>query len=343
MKELIKKATEYLVNYDGPQINLMEICGTHTNALSKTGIRGMISPKINLISGPGCPVCVTATGYIDKLIELANEGKVICCYGDLLRVPGSVKSLNDIKAEGADVRMIYSSADVIDMAVLEADKEFIIAAVGFETTLPAYCLDIETIIEKDINNVKLLTSLKTMPEVTKYLCQNNKKIDGFLAPGHVCAVTGYEIFEQIAKEFNLPFIVGGFEAGELIIALYALMLNLKKGVVVNCYQAATDRCADNNWSMLKNKYFTEAHVFWRGFGLISNSGLVLKDEYACYDAGSRDINVDNPPKGCSCGKVLLGEIKPCECPLFMKACRPESPVGACMVSEEGSCHAYAYL
>lgn len=347
MKELVLKAREFLKSYDGQEVSFMEICGSHTNALSKTGIRSMLSPKIKLISGPGCPVCVTPTAYIDRLVELADEGKVIACFGDLIRVPGSMGSLQEAVARGGQVRMMFSPAEVADWGLEEPDKEFIVAAVGFETTVANYSILLGRLEEEGIENVRLLTSVKTMPQVVRYLCDRNKRIDGFLAPGHVAAVTGWEAFEPLAREYKLPFVVAGFSGQELLVALYALVLkagnntgNVDSGLVVNCYPSVVNREVNSTWKQLVDKYFEPTDAYWRGFGIVEKSGLVLRNQYKKYDAGSYELNEDKPPRGCSCGRVLLGEISPNECPLFGRACRPESPVGACMVSEEGSCQAY---
>lgn len=340
MDEYLIKARDYLKNYDGQELSFMEICGSHTYALSKSGIRSLLSEKIRLISGPGCPVCVTPTSYIDRLIDLLDEGYVVVSFGDLLRVPGSKESLSDKKAKGYDVRMVYSPGELVDIAKNEADKKFVFAAVGFETTTPVYALVLEELVRENIKNVKLLTSLKTMPAVTRYLCQKQAGIDGFLAPGHVCAVTGSDLFKPIAEEYGIPFVVAGFEPEELIMALYALIKKVRRGEVINCYKHVVNDEGNEKASKLVNKYFEEDTAYWRGIGNIEASGLVLKEEFATYDAGSKMNNEDHMNKACSCGRVLTGEITPDKCPLFGKSCTPFSPVGACMVSEEGSCRAY---
>ncbi|MDD6102514.1 MAG: hydrogenase formation protein HypD [Clostridiales bacterium] len=340
MNEYVKKASAFLRDYDGPKLSFMEICGSHTNALSKSGIRGMLSEKIRLIPGPGCPVCVTPTSFIDRLIRLLEGGEAVVTFGDLLRVPGSKGSLNDLKALGYDVRMVYSPADIVDMAMNEPDKSFVFAAVGFETTTPVYTLLLEELIACNVKNVRLLTALKTMPEVTEMICEGPTRPDGFLAPGHVCTVTGSDLFRPVAEKYGIPFAVGGFKPEELVMALYALVKKAGSGEVINCYRQAVTESGNKAAEAIVNKYFIKSDAYWRGIGMVKSSGLLLRKEYMSYDAGSDNLTEDNLNTGCCCGRVITGEITPDKCPLFGKACTPANPVGACMVSEEGSCRAY---
>ncbi|MCR4604761.1 MAG: hydrogenase formation protein HypD [Eubacterium sp.] len=336
--EVIK---EYLSTYDGPDVFIMEVCGSHTEAISSQGIPSMISDRIHLISGPGCPVCVSTSSYVDRLVELAKEGKVIATFGDLIRVPGSDKSLSEVKGEGARVEMVYSPLDIIELAKNEPDEQFVFAAVGFETTAPVYALLVEEILDAGLKNVQLLTSIKTMPQVIEYILSAGAKIDGFFAPGHVSVVTGYEIFEPIAEKFSVPFGVAGFTGERLITALYGIMNNIGNGVVKNYYPSVVMR-EGNSMAIEKiKKYFEPCDAVWRGLGCVQGSGLILKKEYAHLDAGSTGLDEDkkrNP--ACSCDRVLMGKISPPQCPLYGKACTPMSPQGACMVSTEGSCFSY---
>ncbi len=332
---------EYLASYDGPAMNIMEICGSHTEAVARFGIPSLLSDKIKLISGPGCPVCVTTSAYIDRLLTLAKEGNVIATFGDLIRVPGSHDSLSDAKGEGADVRMVYSPLDVVDLAEGEPDKEFVFAAVGFETTTPVYALLMEEIIERNIKHIKLLTALKTMPEVVDEMLAKGAPIDGFLAPGHVSVVTGHDVFKPIAQKYDIPFAVSGFEGEEILIALYEVVRNRGKGVIKNCYPTVVS--AEGNIVAKKktDKYFEKCDAAWRGLGVVSGSGMKLRDEYSIYDAGSSGLDSDekmNP--ACSCASVLTGRMRPYDCPLYGRICNPQNPQGACMVSTEGSCYSY---
>ena len=330
-----------LKEYDGEEIRLMEVCGTHTAAISENGIPSMLSPKIKLISGPGCPVCVTVTAVIDRLVELSlTPGTCVLTFGDLIRVRGTSKSLADAKAEGGRVQMVYSPMETITLAKENPSTTYVFAAIGFETTTPVYALVVEKAIEEGINNLKLLTSLKTMPEVIRWVVNNGGGIDGFIAPGHVAAVTGGNMFRNLAKELNIPFAVSGFEGKQLIMTIYALMKMKGTDGFKNLYPEVVTEEGNTKAREQVLKYFTKADSSWRGMGKIPGSGLVLKPEYSSFDAGSYGLDEDNMPKGCSCDKVLVGKIKPSQCPLFGKSCTPDNAHGACMVSTEGSCYNY---
>ena len=330
-----------LKEYDGEEIRLMEVCGTHTAAISENGIPSMLSPKIKLISGPGCPVCVTVTAVIDRLVELSlTPGTCVLTFGDLIRVRGTSKSLADAKAEGGRVQMVYSPMETLTLAKENPSTTYVFAAIGFETTTPVYALVVEKAIEEGINNLKLLTSLKTMPEVIRWVVNNGGGIDGFIAPGHVAAVTGGNMFRNLAKELNIPFAVSGFEGKQLIMTIYALMKMKGTDGFKNLYPEVVTEEGNTKAREQVLKYFTKADSSWRGMGKIPGSGLVLKPEYSSFDAGSYGLDEDNMPKGCSCDKVLVGKIKPSQCPLFGKSCTPDNAHGACMVSTEGSCYNY---
>ena len=338
----VKELSRFLREYDGPELNIMEVCGSHTAAIAKNGIPGMLSSKIHLISGPGCPVCVTASSYVDRLIELAlEEDDVIVTFGDLLRVPGSEMSLSQAKGKGARVEMVYSPMDILKLAQESPDKSFIFAALGFETTTPVYALLMEEILENKIENIRLLTALKCMPPIIERLLQQGARVDGFLAPGHVCAVTGSEIFESLAEKYGLPFVVSGFQGIEILQSLYGLVKLQGKGVVKNFYPSVVNQKGNVQARCLIEKYFEPCDATWRGMGLVKDSGLCLKKEYEAYDAGSRQLlNDKKHNQACQCEQILMGKKKPYDCKLFRKVCNPLHPQGACMVSEEGSCHAY---
>lgn len=338
----IQEIKSFLSEYNGPDMNIMEVCGSHTAAIAKNGIPGLLSDRIHLISGPGCPVCVTPSAYIDRLIELAmQDGTCVVTFGDLLRVPGSSKSLRMAKGEGGRVEMVYSPMDIIEMAGKEPETEFVFAAVGFETTTPVYALLMEELADRDIKNVKLLTALKTMPEAINYLCANGAPIDGFIAPGHVSVVTGSKIFEPLAEKYHLPFGVSGFEGQEILTALYAIVKMYGKGRVINCYPAVVTPEGNVEAQASVNKFFEPADAVWRGMGSIPGSGRVLREEYAAFDAGSRELTEDKKKnQACRCDQVLMGKIRPTECPLFGKVCTPLTPQGACMVSTEGNCFSW---
>ncbi|MBQ9550712.1 MAG: hydrogenase formation protein HypD [Lachnospiraceae bacterium] len=330
-----KEIVEFLKNYTGPDVSLMEICGSHTAAIVKSGIRFFLSPHIRMVSGPGCPVCVTVTAYIDRLIALSEDPQnVICSFGDLLRVPGSRGTLEQAKAGGSNIRMLYSPLDMLELAEKDSLHNFIFAAVGFETTAPVYAALLENAIERGIRNIKILTSLKTMPEVVKCI---GGRMDGYLLPGHVCTVTGYAVYEPLAAEMGIPMVAAGFDGRNIVQALYALLKLRGRGIVRNFYPSVVTREGNKKALMAMDNFFEAGDAAWRGLGIIENSGLFLRGEYERFDAGSRDLTEDRENTLCHCSKVITGEENSRDCPLFGKSCTPSDPKGACMVSREGAC------
>ncbi|MBR0398757.1 MAG: hydrogenase formation protein HypD [Eubacterium sp.] len=338
----IDKIKKYLAEYDGPEMNIMEVCGSHTGAIARFGIPGMLSDRIHLISGPGCPVCVTPSAYIDRLIELSlKPDTCVVTFGDLLRVPGSVRSLSQAKGEGARVEMVYAPTDMIRLAEQDPATTFVFAAVGFETTMPAYALLLEEVLQKHLTNVKLLTALKTMPEIIEALMESGAKIDAFIAPGHVSVITGSEIYRPLAERWKIPFGVAGFEGQELLHALYGIVLSRGCGRVMNFYPQVVTEKGNLAAQAAVAKYFEPADAVWRGIGMVKHSGRVLRPAYENFDAGSRSLNDDHKVNtACCCDRILTGAMRPSQCPLFGKVCTPLSPQGACMVSTEGSCFSW---
>ena len=344
----VKKYVKFLQKYDGEELRLMEVCGSHTAAISKSGIKKIISPKIKLISGPGCPVCVSPSAFVDKLIELGREGAHIVCFGDMMRIPGKESSLNEEKGKGLKVDYVYSPMDILPMVKENPEINYIFACVGFETTIPVYTLLLDAIIKDDIKNIKFLTALKTMPEAIDFLCANDAKIDGFIAPGHVSVITGSVAFSKVSKKYQIPMAVTGFSPKELVVGIYALtktcinkkqLLAENKSLVGNYYRSVVKDEGNEKAQENINKYFRKGDAIWRGMGNIKDSGLYLRDEYLKYDAGSFDLVDDYKiNKACRCSEVLMGKISSKECPLFKKLCSPLTPQGACMVSSEGSCY-----
>ncbi len=332
----------YLKHYDGPELRLMEVCGTHTAQISKCGIPDMLSPKIRLVSGPGCPVCVTVSAYIDKLVELSlNPKNVVVTFGDMMRVCGSKQSLYDAKALGGNVQIAYSPMDMLRLAAADPQRNYIFAAVGFETTAPLYALLLQEAEKTGMQNVKILSSLKTMPQVIDWVCANQGGVDGFIAPGHVSVITGSEIFRPLAEKFGLPFAVSGFEGEQILAAVYTLTQMKGQGRVVNLYPSAVKAEGNREAQELVARYFEPCDSAWRGMGTVAGSGIILREQYARFDAGSAGLIEDrggNPL--CRCAKVLTGALSPTDCPLFGKVCTPKTPQGACMVSLEGSCYHY---
>lgn len=333
---------EFLKNYDGEPVRIMEVCGTHTAEISRSGMVSVLSPKIRLISGPGCPVCVTVTSYIDRLVALSlAPNHAVVSFGDLLRVKGSSRSLNDAKALGGQVRMVYSPMDVLKLAAAEPEKTFVFAAVGFETTAPVYALLLEQALRQGVRNIRLLTSLKTMPPVIDWVCANQGGVDGFLAPGHVCVITGSDLFLPLAQKYSIPFAVSGFEPQQILLSIYALVRMRGRGTVKNLYPSVVTAQGNTQAQRLVSRFFEPCGAAWRGMGVLPDSGMRLRPEYESLDAGSVGLTEDcgsNP--SCRCGRVLTGALSPRQCPMFGAVCTPQSPQGACMVSTEGSCYQY---
>ncbi len=339
---------DYLQSYQGRPLHLMEVCGTHTAQIHRNGIPALLPPSIRLVSGPGCPVCVTVSSYIDRLIRLGlEENHVIATFGDMLRVPGSRQSLSQARAEGCRVKMVYSPLDVLKLAEADPAHTYIFAAVGFETTAPVYALLLRRAMEKGITNLRLLTSLKVMPPVIDRICREYQDadvscgIDGFLAPGHVSVITGSRVFGELARRHGIPFVVAGFEGGQILGAIAALVKlcgQADRGKMLNMYPSAVTLEGNLLAREAVNQYFEPCDAAWRGLGVIPASGLRLRREYAAFDAGGAGLVEDtggNP--ACHCAQVLTGRIQPQQCPLFGRVCTPDSPQGACMVSTEGSC------
>lgn len=337
------EAKDFLENYDGKNVRIMEVCGTHTHEIFKDGIRQILSPKINLISGPGCPVCVTPADFIDEAVMLALEKHcTITTFGDLVRVPGSEKSLADARAEGAKVKVVYAPSDALDYAAAHPDEDVVFLSVGFETTVPSECLTVQQAIEKGITNYSLLTANKTMPGA--YMAMRNAT-DAFLYPGHVHAIIGTSICEKFRDEYGISGVCAGFTPAELLVALALEVRGLEKGepFFLNAYPRVVKAEGSPKAVELTQKYMEPVDALWRGIGENKDSGLALREEYSSFDARKKYslphiTGRDNP--ACRCGEVLQGKCSSKDCPLFGKACTPEHPVGACMVSSEGACSAY---
>jgi hydrogenase expression/formation protein HypD len=325
--------------YDGPRMRIMEVCGSHTAAIVKNGIPGLLSEQIELVAGPGCPVCVTPTDYIDRLIALSREKDTcVVTFGDLLRVPGSSGTLMQAKNAGGRAEMVYSPFDIIAMAQAVPETTFVFAAVGFETTAPVYALLLDQIVEAHIQNIRFLTALKTMPPVIDALCAGGADVQGFIAPGHVAVVTGSDAFKPLAERYQLPFGVAGFSGRHLLYAIDGIVRARGRDTVMNFYPEAVTPGGNVKAQALVAKYFEPGDALWRGIGVIPGSGLFLKSAVQRFDVGSRALQHDHPMNAaCRCGEVLKGAIAPQDCPLFKTACTPLHPQGACMVSAEGNC------
>lgn len=328
-------------------INLMEVCGGHTITILKYGIQELLPGNINLISGPGCPVCVTAVDFIDMAIELSHRRDVIVAtFGDLIRVPGTNSSLELERAKGANIKICYSPAEALKYATKNPEKEVVFLGIGFETTAPSVAVTILNAYSNKVRNFSVLSSHKVMPPAMKFLLDSGEvNIDGFICPGHVSAITGPRIYEFIAKDYGVPCVVSGFEPMDLIETIYMLVLQIREGraKVENQYKRTVRREGNSKAQEVMSEVFEPVSVRWRGIAEIPESGLKIRKKYSDFDAVEKfDLKfkrgMENP--SCICGEILKGVKTPLECRLFKKVCSPENPVGACMVSSEGACAIY---
>lgn len=342
MDEKIKSAKEIIESYNGPKLRIMEVCGTHTHEIFRLGIRNILPSSIELISGPGCPVCVTPVGFIDEAICLAlDHNATICTFGDLIRVPGSEMSLADARSKGAQIKTVYSPLDAVTYAQNNKNIEVVFLAVGFETTTPAACLAVKKAAKLNLTNFTVLTANKTMPNAYKVL---KNSADAFLYPGHVNAITGTKLCEGLVCE-GVSGVVTGFTANELLTAL-AVTIELSQKhqpFFKNCYPRVVTSEGNIPAQNIINEVMESCDSEWRGLGLIKQSGLKLRDKYKDFDARlhfSLPKMCGKPNPLCRCGDVLQGKCKPSDCKVFGKGCTPQHPIGACMVSNEGACSAY---
>jgi len=329
------------------EISLMEVCGTHTMAVFRYGIKELLPQKLHLLSGPGCPVCVTANDYIDKAIAYARQEKVILVtFGDMMKVPGSSSSLAQEASEGAQIKVVYSSLEAIEIARRNPNYRIIFLGIGFETTAPTVAASILMASEEKISNYLVLSGHKIMPPAMKSLVENHQIcIDGFLCPGHVSAITGSKIYEFLAQEYHIPCVVAGFEPLDILESIYLLLHQIKCGQarVENEYRRAVTYEGNLKAQELMERVFIKQSTSWRGIGQIPQSGLKIKKDYASFDVEARfplQVKKSKDYPGCICGDILRGVKSPLNCPLFKKACSPSHPLGACMVSSEGTCAAY---
>lgn len=335
----------------GP-IRLMEVCGTHTMAIARNGIKSLLPEALQLLSGPGCPVCVTPANYMDMILELTGiPGVHIVSYGDLLRVPGSRQGdhLLARKSRGALVDMVYSPIEAVDMAERYPDQQIVFLGVGFETTAPGTAACILEAAQRGLKNFSVLCLLKkTEPALRTLIEAPDFSVDGFLCPGHVAAITGSQVFAFLPKDYHLPGVVAGFESADLLYAILELvgMIASKKPGLCNEYTRMVRPNGNPAARRLMDQVFQDCTSDWRGLGAIENSGYTLRDEYADWDAWKKfslkPASVREIP-GCCCGQVIRGVLTPPDCPLFGQTCSPQNPVGPCMVSGEGACAAaYQY-
>jgi len=331
-----KKISEALEEIVDRSYTFMHICGTHEAAIARSGLRSILPEGIKIVMGPGCPVCITPQGEIDAALELADKGCIIATYGDLMRVPGTKGSLNSC---GGDIRVVQGVHKAVEIAQ-KTDKEVVFISIGFETTAPTVAA---IILGNPPKNFSILNCHRFVPPAMKFLLeQGEAKLDGFLLPGHVCVVSGYKEYEQ----FPIPQVVAGFEPEDILLGLYMLVKQAKEGrhEVENAYPRAVSREGNQKAMKMIYEVFETCDLEWRGFPVIPDSGLALKNKYKQYDALKKfDVKIKHVEKhsACICDRVLRGIADPSDCKLFLKACTPNNPIGPCMVSHEGACKIWA--
>jgi hydrogenase expression/formation protein HypD len=346
MKQMLEELHALAERINRP-IKLMEVCGTHTVEIFRHGVRDVIPKSITLLSGPGCPVCVTSVRDVDAAIAIAkNPGVIMTTFGDMMRVPGGTQSLLEARSEGADVRVLYSPIDALTLAQKEKDRTIVFFATGFETTSPLIAGTIAHAELAGTKNFTIYVAHKLVPPALKALLDSpDVQVDGFILPGHVSTIIGTRPYEFVAREYHIPSVVTGFEAKEVIEGILMIVRQIaqKRAAVEIQYTRVVREEGNPRAVALLEKYFEPAEAYWRGIGVIPGSGLRLKDQYAEFDANVKfhpPLSDAKEPELCSCGDILRGVKIPTECPLFGTACTPEAPVGPCMVSTEGSCAAY---
>lgn len=342
-KRVVEKIREVAPKRD--VVKICHVCGTHEWTITHYGLRSLLPSNVEVIAGPGCPVCVTPASEIDEAVQLAQKGITVTCFGDVLRVPSSENSLLEAKAEGADVRVVYSVSDAVKMAEREPAKEFAFFAIGFETTAPSTATEV---LKKPPKNLSFLVSHRLIPPAMELLLGiGDLQIDGFIAPGHVSTVIGLKAYEIFPKAYRMPTVVAGFEPLDVLFAVYMILKQLKEGAarLENEYIRAVNWDGNIKAQKIMQQAFDVVDGEWRGFGKLPSSAFKLKMQYASFDAREKfGVHVkqgrDLLP-GCQCHLIMIGKIKPTECPLFMKACTPQKPKGACMVGVEGTCRIWA--
>lgn len=345
-KELAKGILKNIEKTSKRPVQLMEVCGTHTVSIFRYGIRGLLPEQVKLLSGPGCPVCVTPNQDIDLAIALSRQkDMIIVTFGDMMRVPGSTSSLQKEKAEGRDIRIIYSSLEALTIAREHPDKRVVFFAIGFETTSPTIAVAILRTKDEKVKNLFFLNSQKRIPPALYALLESKKlNVDGFILPGHVSAILGTRPYQFIAKEFGKPAVITGFEPLDILQGIWMLIKQIEENrAAIDIQYGRIVHENGNPLAMQKiEEVFVHDHAQWRGLGSIPDSGYRFRESFKILDAGHFDVEVEPPREHpeCLCGEVLQGIKTPLECRLFKAVCHPENPVGPCMVSVEGTCHTY---
>ena len=326
-------------------VKICHVCGTHEWTITHYGLRSLLPPTVDVIAGPGCPVCVVPAAEIDAAIKLALDGVTVTCFGDVLRVPGSELSLLEAKAQGGDVRVVYSVSDAVQMAKQEPSREFVFFAIGFETTAPSTAVEV---LKQPPPNMSFLIAHRLIPPAMELLLGiGDLHIDGFIAPGHVSTIIGAEPYRVFPEAYGMPTVIAGFEPLDVLFAISTILRQLKDGKpkLENEYKRAVTAQGNLKAQKFMRQAFQTVAAHWRGLGRLPESGLALREKYAKYDAKERyGIRIEKGKDllpGCQCHLIMIGKIKPNQCPLFMKKCMPHSPKGPCMVSIEGTCRIWA--
>ncbi|MCK4677269.1 MAG: hydrogenase formation protein HypD [Bacteroidales bacterium] len=345
-RELVSRLVSEIQKVSRKDIALMEVCGGHTMAIQKFGIPFLLPPTIHLLSGPGCPVCVSSRKYIDQAIAYSRlDDVIITTFGDLIRVPGSTSSFEKEIAAGADVRIVFSILDALKIATENPENRVVFLGIGFETTAPGSAAGVLNAAKQGLTNFFLFSSHKIMQPAMEALIDEGVKIDGYIAPGHVSTITGTGIYKDIPAKFGLGCVITGFEPVDLLHSILMLTRQVEdnKPEVAIQYKRAVKPEGNLKAKKMLDEVFDLRDDWWRGLGILKKSGLVLREKYSRFDAEKMiDVEVEETreDKGCICGEILKGLKKPGDCKLFAKACTPSDPFGACMVSNEGACHAY---
>lgn len=339
IKEVLQDVVRITEQNSNRPVRFMEVCGSHTMAIGEWGIRRLLPDTIKLISGPGCPVCVTPSSVIDELMRL--RGVTVAVFGDLMRVPGSKGTLEQARAKGARVRTVYSPLEALDFA---RQEETILVGIGFETTIPGIAYTLSEAYKRKMNNFSLLSLMKLVPPALEALLSDNDvKVDGFILPGHVSAIIGTRAYSFLTERYKTGGVVSGFEPLDIVLAIKKLLEQLSQPQIINEYSRVVTVEGNQEAKTLMKRVFRVTDALWRGIGELPESGLEIREEFADFDAKRKHrlrISDLETNSSCRCSDVLKGKIIPRECPLFEVQCTPESPVGPCMVSSEGSCAAY---
>ncbi|WP_086238585.1 hydrogenase formation protein HypD [Campylobacter devanensis] len=346
-KDKILALSQIIKQRSKKPLNIMEICGGHTHSIMKFGLPQLVGENINFIHGPGCPVCIMPRSRIDEAIAIASiDGVIFCTLADMLRVPGSKGSLSELRADGADIRALYSPLDTITIAKENPDKKVVFFAIGFETTTPMSAVVVKQAVELNLQNLFIHINHVTVPApVRAIMSDKDVKIDAFLGPSHVSVITGSKIYEELANEFKTPIAVSGFEPLDLMDSILNLVNQHENGThkVYNEYARVVSKDGNLKAKELIYRYFQPCDFEWRGLGVIKDSGLRLRDEFSYLDAKKYfnvEVGESKESKACICGEILRGKAKPYDCKVFGKVCNPQNPIGSCMVSGEGACAAY---